>query len=124
MSSPGADPTAELEELAISTNKRLVQIAMGEGQRQEALAALKSALMTGDWLCLKNLHLVTKWLPELDKALALAFEAQRGDSDSDGDGDFNGFRLWLTAEPHNSFATSLLQRCIKVTVESPPGLKR
>ncbi len=34
------------------------------------------------------------------------------------------FRLWLTAEPHDRFPTVLLQQSIKVTYESPPGIKK
>ena len=34
------------------------------------------------------------------------------------------FRLWLTAESHLKFSTSLLESCLKVTYESPPGIKR
>lgn len=38
---------------------------MGEGQESKALEALKRCCETGSWLILKNLHLVTYWLPEL-----------------------------------------------------------
>lgn len=38
---------------------------MGEGQESKALAALNEAAKLGQWLILKNLHLVTSWLPVL-----------------------------------------------------------
>ena len=44
-----------------------VQISMGQGQADVALAALRESSRNGDWLCLKNLHLVTAWLPQLEK---------------------------------------------------------
>ena len=44
--------------------------------------------------------------------------------------EFNGlnahedFRLWLTTEESNTFAPILLQQCLKITFESPPGIKQ
>ena len=37
----------------------LVQVAMGQGQADVALQLLRDCSINGDWLCLKNLHLVT-----------------------------------------------------------------
>ena len=34
------------------------------------------------------------------------------------------FRLWLTTESHSKFPATLLESCLKVTYESPPGIKR
>ena len=36
----------------------------------------------------------------------------------------DGFRLWMTAEPHVKFPTILLQSSLKVTFEAPPGIKK
>lgn len=60
---------------------------------------------------LKNLHLVGGWIPRLEK-------------------EFNGlsphedFRLWLTTEESATFAPILLRQCLKITFESPPGIKQ
>lgn len=43
------------------------QIAMGQGQADLAIRTLKDCARNGEWLCLKNLHLVTSWLPVLEK---------------------------------------------------------
>lgn len=43
------------------------QIAMGQGQADLAIQTLKECARNGEWLCLKNLHLVTSWLPILEK---------------------------------------------------------
>lgn len=40
---------------------------MGQGQADVALATLRECSRNGDWVCLKNLHLVTAWLPLLEK---------------------------------------------------------
>jgi dynein heavy chain 2 len=40
---------------------------MGQGQMEIALELLKTCSQNGEWLCLKNLHLVVSWLPTLEK---------------------------------------------------------
>ena len=57
----------------------------------------------GEWLCLKNVHLVVAWLPVLEKALR-------------GLTPHPSFRLLLTSEPHPDFPPALLEACLKVTV--------
>lgn len=59
----------------------------------------------GDWVCLKNLHLVVAWLPSLEKELS-ALEPHPE------------FRLWLTTEPHDEFPPLLLQQSLKVTIKT------
>uniref|UniRef100_A0A4W6FB67 Cytoplasmic dynein 2 heavy chain 1 n=1 Tax=Lates calcarifer TaxID=8187 RepID=A0A4W6FB67_LATCA len=112
--SPGADPSQELAELAAETIGRdnyHEVISMGQGQADVALATLRECSRNGDWLCLKNLHLVTAWLPLLEKELNVLHPKA-------------GFRLWLTAEVHPRFPPILLQSSLKITYEAPPGLKK
>lgn len=45
----------------------LLQVAMGQGQADIAMQLLRECAQNGEWLCLKNLHLVTAWLPQLEK---------------------------------------------------------
>ena len=66
---------------------------------------------SGDWLCLKNLHLVVAWLPKLEKEFNALKPHKR-------------FRLWLTTESHDEFPSILLQQSLKITFEAPPGLKK
>ncbi len=40
---------------------------MGQGQAEVAMTLLHECSQSGEWLCLKNLHLVTAWLPTLEK---------------------------------------------------------
>uniref|UniRef100_A0A8C4HES0 Cytoplasmic dynein 2 heavy chain 1 n=1 Tax=Dicentrarchus labrax TaxID=13489 RepID=A0A8C4HES0_DICLA len=104
--SPGADPSQELAELAAETVGRdnYHEISMGQGQADVALATLRECSRNGDWLCLKNLHLVTTWLPHLEKELNVLHPKA-------------GFRLWLTAEVHPRFPSILLQSSLKITYE-------
>lgn len=80
------------------------QIAMGQGQMEIALDLLKKCSINGDWLCLKNVHLVVSWLPVLEKELNLLKPNEK-------------FRLWMTTEQHNNFPTILLQCSLKITYE-------
>lgn len=109
----GADPSKELEEFAVKTvgRERYQELAMGGGQQEIVLNLLRQAAQAGDWLCLKNLHLVVAWLPVLEKEI-LTLQPHPE------------FRLWLTTEPHKNFPAILLQQSMKATFESPPGLKK
>ena len=42
---------------------------MGQGQAEIAMKLLQDCAKSGDWLCLKNLHLVTPWLPKLENVI-------------------------------------------------------
>eukprot|EP00118_Oscarella_pearsei_P021037 m.233847 g.233847 ORF g.233847 m.233847 type:complete len:1441 (+) comp40100_c0_seq20:9031-13353(+) len=111
--SPGVDPSQELQELAEESvgHERYHQVAMGQGQAAIALQLLRDCARDGHWLCLKNLHLVTSWLPQLEKELNSLEPSE-------------AFRLWLTAEVHPNFPAILLQSSLKVTYEAPPGIRR
>ncbi len=111
--SPGADPSQEIQELAETTvgGECFHQVAMGQGQASIALQLLRDCALNGEWLCLKNLHLVVSWLPTLEKELN-SLEPH------------DNFRLWLTTESHPKFPTVLLQSSLKVTYEAPPGIKK
>jgi len=108
----GADPTQELEDYAARVMPgRYKQLAMGGQQTATALTLLREAAKAGAWLCLKNLHLVVHWVPELEKELSSLSPAE-------------SFRLWLTTEQHAAFPTIILQQSLKVTFEAPPGLQK
>jgi dynein heavy chain 2 len=68
------------------------------------------AAIKGEWVCLKNLHLVTSWLPSLEKEFKTITPEKK-------------FRLWLTPEPHTKFPSILLQSSLKISYETPPGMK-
>ena len=110
---PGTDPSHELAGLAADVvgASRLHEVAMGQGQSEVAEALLTRCARDGDWLVLKNVHLVTPWLSRLDALLQVLVDPAPG------------FRIWLTTEPHPSFPATLLQKSLKVAVEAPPGIR-
>ncbi|KAF4324411.1 hypothetical protein G195_002224 [Phytophthora kernoviae 00238/432] len=113
LTTAGADPSKELEEVATSVvgKGHYFEVAMGGGQQEKALNLLKSTAEHGEWLCLQNLHLVIAWLPVLEKEFSALAPSHK-------------FRLWLTTEPHDAFPLVLLEQSLKITFESPPGMKK
>eukprot|EP00116_Pleurobrachia_bachei_P001833 sb/3462095/ len=69
---------------------------MGQGQSEYALQQLKEC---------------AAWVPVLEKEVNTLKPHKN-------------FRLWLTAEPHVKFPLVLLESSLKVTYESPPGIKK
>lgn len=67
----GSDPSQELQVIAhnLIGKKHFHQLAMGGGQTNEAIQLLRTAAQVGDWVFLKNLHLVIDWVPLLHKEL-------------------------------------------------------
>ena len=68
--SSGSDPSEELIELSMKCHKPLLEVAMGQGQAEVAIEKIQKAAEEGSWLVLKNLHLMTFWIPTLEKELA------------------------------------------------------
>ena len=117
VTTPGADPSAELDDFAKTyggeeaPSMNFHQLAMGGGQNDDAIRLLHEAARSGDWICLKNLHLVISWVPLLEKELKNLVPHEN-------------FRCWLTTEAHTKFPTILLETSLKVTYEAPPGVKK
>ncbi|KAF4742779.1 Cytoplasmic dynein 2 heavy chain 1, partial [Perkinsus olseni] len=107
---PGADPTRELTELAASTGQKLVSMAIGGGNEQEALEMLRNGMVEGHWVLIMNLHLALAWAGKIE------VELRNGKPHRD-------FRCWLTTEPRENFPTILLESSLKVAFEFPPGVR-
>ncbi|CDW56544.1 dynein heavy chain [Trichuris trichiura] len=109
----GADPSVEVEELASSTvgPSNYVQLAMGNEECDLAITLIQECATKGKWLCLKNLHLVTGWVPSMEAELN-----RLKPTDS--------FRLWLITERNANFQCSFLRNCLKFIYEAPSGLKQ
>ena len=112
----GSDPSQELEEYAVRHvgAECYHQLAMGQGQCNLAIDLLHECARKGHWLCLKNIHFVASWLPKLQHAIKAV-------SNSDWHEDT---RVFLTAFPMQGIPSYLLESSLKVTCESPPGIKK
>jgi len=112
--SPGSDPTSNLQKLAERSGfglNRLKILSLGQGQESVAMQLLDTAIGRGMWLLLQNCHLLSAWLPELEKELE---KLNKPHPD---------FRLWITTDPIPTFPIGILQRSLKVVTEPPNGLK-
>ncbi|KFD50374.1 hypothetical protein M513_08756 [Trichuris suis] len=109
----GADPSMEVEELAISVvgSSNYVQLAMGNEECDLAINLIRECATKGKWLCLKNLHLVAGWVPCMEAELSRLKPA-------------DSFRLWLITERNVNFQSSFLRNCLKFIYEAPSGLKQ
>ena len=116
--SPGADPVKDVEALAraqgIDPAKMLHTIALGQGQDVVALNKLDIGHKDGHWVMLQNIHLMPRFLLQLEERLDAC--AQEGSNPS--------FRLFVSSDPSTAIPIGLLERCIKLTNEPPEGLKQ
>ena len=115
--SPGANPVKEIEKIGptmgIDMNKQFHNVALGQGQDVIAMNKLEIGHKEGHWVMLQNIHLMPKWLLELEKKLdEFALE-----------GSNPSFRLFLSAEPSENIPIGILERSIKLTNEPPQGIK-
>ncbi|GMH41208.1 hypothetical protein BSKO_09118 [Bryopsis sp. KO-2023] len=113
--SPGVDPTDNLRKLAneIGMADKLFPVALGQGQAPVAQKLIEDGQKEGNWVFLANCHLMTSWLPTLDKIIE-GLENQNP---------HEGFRLWLSSNPSPHFPMAILQRGVKMTTEPPKGLR-
>ncbi|KAF7991046.1 hypothetical protein HCN44_000861 [Aphidius gifuensis] len=115
--SPGADPGPELRALALKMKipEGFIEISLGQGQVEQAEAALEKSCRNGGWILLSNLQLALNWLSRLDSILRSPLCTRDKKSTT---------RIWLTTEECNNFYPGLAGLCHKLAYEPPEGVKR
>ncbi len=118
----GVDPTPWVEKLGKDRgvsleNKRFVNISMGQGQEAPAEAVVKQFSKEGGWVMLQNCHLMSSWVPKLERLLEVVSQNAHAD-----------FRCFISAEPPplaswTNMPESLMQSCIKVANEAPADIQ-
>ncbi|CEM16453.1 unnamed protein product [Vitrella brassicaformis CCMP3155] len=111
VSAPGFDPSSQVVELAHELNKPMQSIAMGSQEGyQIADKAINAAAKNGTWVLLKNVHLSTRWLQELEKKLHRLNPHEH-------------FRIFLTMEINPNVPLNLLRVSTTIVFEPPVGVK-
>ena len=118
----GVDPTPWVEALGkekgmSSENKRFVNISMGQGQEVPAETVIRQFAKEGGWVMLQNCHLMSSWVPRLERILEIVTEDAHPE-----------FRCFLSAEPPplpsmKNMPESLMQTCVKVSNEAPADIQ-
>lgn len=115
--SPGSNVVADLDvkaaENGLQKGVSYHNVSMGQGQDIVAMSCLEAAHRNGHWVILNNVHLMPRWLIELEKKL----------DEYASEGSHDKFRVFLTSDPSNAIPIGILNRCIKLTNEPPTGLK-
>ncbi|CAH2292037.1 dynein heavy chain 9, axonemal [Pelobates cultripes] len=119
--SPGVDPLKDVEKQGRKLgytfdNQNLHNVSLGQGQEIVAEQALDLAAKEGHWVILQNIHLVAKWLGNLEKKL-----------EHHSEGSHKEFRVFISAEPAGSpeghiIPQGILENSIKITNEPPTGM--
>jgi len=108
---PGYDASSRVDDLAAELNKPVTSIAIGSAEGfNEADKAINTAVRSGKWVLLKNVHLAPSWLVTLEKKLH-SIQAHAG------------FRLFLTCEINPKLPVNLLRAGRIFTYEPPPGIR-
>ncbi|XP_034255936.1 dynein heavy chain 6, axonemal isoform X2 [Thrips palmi] len=115
--STGSDPFGSFQRFAYDLGNRdkVQAISLGQGQGPIAEKMIRSASSRGDWVFLQNCHLAASWMLSLERLVQSLAEAP--------DKVHIDFRLFLSSSPCQAFPVSVLQNSIKVTNESPKGLR-
>ena len=116
--SPGVNPLHDVEVLGktldyTADNGNFHNVSLGQGQEIVAEKALELAGKEGHWVILQNIHLVSRWLPRLEKKLEQNWMSAEED-----------YRVFLSAEPAGRLIPQgILESSIKITNEAPTGMQ-
>ncbi|KAL3100094.1 hypothetical protein niasHS_000705 [Heterodera schachtii] len=110
-SATGYDVSNRVEDLASELERDILSIALGSAEGfEQANNALLSTRRSVRWILLKNVHLATEWLTQLEKKFRLHTPHEH-------------FRLILTAEIGSALPISMIQASRVLVFEPSTGLK-
>ena len=110
-SAPGYDASNRVENFASEVSMKIASVAMGSPEGFSlAESAISSAIKTGRWVLLKNVHLAPAWLSQLEKKLHNLRPHK-------------AFRLFLTMEINPQVPVNLIRMSRVLMFEPPPGIR-
>ncbi|XP_063040383.1 cytoplasmic dynein 1 heavy chain 1 isoform X1 [Engraulis encrasicolus] len=108
---PGYDASSLVRDLAAEENKQITSVSIGSAEGfNKADRDINTAVKSGRWVMLENVHLAPGWLMQLEKKL---HSMQPHGS----------FRLFLTMEINPKVPVNLLRAGRIFVFEPPPGVK-
>ena len=114
IASADSDPSVEIQDYKKNLNGNAngyVEMSIGKGLEEVASKAIRKAAEAGQWISLKNVHLISAdWLAKLTQDLNSIKLSK-------------DFRLWLICDSVKNFPESLLIQCNRVLYEPPSGVK-
>lgn len=108
----GTDPTNELKEIAknsIGINN-FNEIYVGKGQENHLDFIKSLAESKNQWVCIKNIHLMPQFIAKIESKLKNAAID-------------DGFKIVYVCENDNHVPKSFLNKCKKLLIEPPNGIK-
>ncbi|KAM4740185.1 dynein axonemal heavy chain 1 [Anableps anableps] len=113
--SPGTEPTADIYKFAdtMEFSKNVTTICLTQGQGPLAIAMVRTAMKTGQWVVVQNCHLALNWLPTLERLIECICLLKV----------HKDFRLWLTSIPSKKIPITFLQNGCKIIAEPPRGIR-
>ncbi|XP_050440794.1 dynein axonemal heavy chain 2-like [Adelges cooleyi] len=113
--SPGDDPMRILENTAknYKMKDKLHRLSLGSGQEMIVKNVVKNSQREGHWVFLANCHHLLSWAP-LIYQLIESMEDGKAHSD---------FKLWLSSSSHPNIPISIVQSCLKISIETTKNLK-
>lgn len=96
-STQGYDASFLVDAFAFKSNALMTSVGLGAAESlSQAESSIVSCAKVGNWVLLKNLHLVTHWIPTLEKKLS---SLQPNKS----------FRLFITTEMNEKIPATLIR---------------
>lgn len=93
-------------------------LSLGPDHGAKTMKVIEDCIKMGHWVVLQNCHYSGAWLDELEKLFM-----DMANNSPETANFHRDFRLWCTSESYDKFPISILQNSVKMTNESPQGLK-
>ena len=108
----GVDPTNQIKECAeISVGiQKYKEVFVGKGQETSILESIEKIAVNGDWLCIKNIHLMPLVFMKIENKLKMVKKDKN-------------FKLIYICDDESNIPKNFTFKCRKLLIEPPNGIK-